>query len=164
MLWLINIKHKTRFLTFAYYANNFVLVHYITETSNCSTVTHTHTTAKKTTTKTRYQPFLASQLVHPYHVDKFVSSFSGFSLIVFSFIDICMQTVQSLVTSGQMPHSAASELSLHSLYMSPKWVSNQIHFFDVVFKCLYFSIHLKYFVEIKSKQKDFAQITLEFPD
>ena len=75
-----------------------------------------------------------------------------------------------------MPHSAASELRLHSLYMSPKWVSSQINFFHVVFKCLYFSIHLKDFVEIKSKLKDFfeivslllfiffAQITLELPD
>ena len=57
-----------------------------------------------------------------------------------------------------MPHSAASELHLHSLYMSPKWVSNQIKFFDVVFKCLYLSTHLTDFVEIKSKLKDFFEI------
>ena len=61
-------------------------------------------------------PFMASRLVHSYHLDECFSGFRGVLVAVFVFIVGCIGIPVS-------KRDAASELGLHCLHMSPKWGS-----------------------------------------
>ena len=67
-----------------------------------------------------FQPFMASGLVHSYHLDESFSGFRGVLVAVFVFIVGCIGIP---VSKQCRPSHAASELGLHCLHMSPKWGS-----------------------------------------